>query len=111
MGYNEAELSNIIAEYELRKKFKMTREEARKIVFDKCRQLEGKECEAFVEVLEALGLIKFDKIELVSSIRPVQWGCLKRDFDKVANDILTSRNPDVLREAIRNFKYLIEELG
>jgi hypothetical protein len=38
----------------------MTREEARKIVFDKCRNLEGRECQGFVDALEALGLIKFE---------------------------------------------------
>lgn len=40
---------------------KMTREEARKIVFDKCKFLEGREAGYLVEVLEALGLIKFDE--------------------------------------------------
>lgn len=40
---------------------KMTREEARKIVFDKCKILEGREARCLVEALEALGLIKFDE--------------------------------------------------
>ena len=49
--------------------------------------------------------------KIVPSQRPVEWSYLKRDFDQLAEDIKTSHNPDAMREAIKNIKYLIEELG
>lgn len=65
----------------------------------------------FLKKLEALGLIKFDKVEFIAANRPVEWGHLKRDFDVTANAILACHNPDAMREAIKHFKYLVEELG
>jgi hypothetical protein len=38
----------------------MTREEARIIVFNKCKNLEGREAAGLVEALEELGLLKLD---------------------------------------------------
>ena len=48
---------------------------------------------------------------ILVELRPVEWSYLKRDFDQLAEDIKTSHNPDAMREAIKNIKYLIEELG
>ena len=60
MGVGIEKLTEIVCK-NLDKENKMTREEARKIVFNKCKTLEGRESEYWIDAIEALGLIKFDE--------------------------------------------------
>ena len=52
----------------IKEQSKMTREEARNIVFNKCKQLEGKEAGYLIDALEALGLLKFNEVSTVKDI-------------------------------------------
>ena len=55
-----------------RKRKQMTREEVRKIVFDKCKKLEGQECQHLVDMLEALGIIKFEEKKVAEAVSIIQ---------------------------------------
>jgi len=57
----------------------MTREDARKIIFENMKSLEGSECQGLVDAIEALGLIKFDKDEKIwyQSENDKKWGTIR----------------------------------
>lgn len=78
MGVGIEKLTEIVCK-NLDKENKMTREEARKIVFNKCKTLEGRESEYLIDAIEALGLIKFDEPS------PIERETIK--LSKFADDI------------------------
>lgn len=56
----------------------MTREEARNIVFERCKWLEGSQCKELIDALEALRLIKFDDYKVwYQSENDNVWGLIQ----------------------------------
>lgn len=74
------------------KKYDLTREEARKQVFNKVKNWEGFECSNFVLALEALGLIKFKENEnenenIIAEARRLSYEYIEYDHKNPANRI------------------------
>lgn len=70
----------------------ITREEARKQVFNKVKNWEGSECSNFILALEALGLIKFKENEnenenVLIEARKLSAEYVEFDFNHPANTI------------------------